>query len=101
MSRAVAPAGCAEAVGAVQSPWVASHRRRRPLAWPAPRWACSSSRHAPKRPRLEPGDPSSAEIAKKVGRKVCAQLCRSIPLISEGLLLHSPDRLPQRRCSPP
>ena len=69
MSRAVAPTGCAEAVGAVHSPWVASHRRRRPLAWLAPAWACSSSRHAPKRPRLEPGHPSSAEIGKKLGGK--------------------------------
>ena len=69
MSRAVAPAGCAEAVGAVRSPTVASHRRRRPLASPAPRWARSSSRHAPKRSRLDLGDPSSAEIVKKLGGK--------------------------------
>ena len=45
---------------------VAAHRRRRPLASPAPRWARSSGRHA-LRQRLELGDPSSAEIAKKLG----------------------------------
>ena len=34
----------------------------------APRWARASGRH-PKRQRLESGDPSSAEIAKKLGGK--------------------------------
>ena len=43
---------------------VVTHRRRRPLASPAARWVRSSGRHAP-RSRLESGDPSSPEIAKK------------------------------------
>ena len=66
---------------------------------PAPRWARSSGRH-PKRQRLEAGDPSSAEIARKVGRKVCAQLVLSIPLISDGLRLHSIARLPKVAARP-
>ena len=38
---------------------MASHRRRRPLASPAPRWTRSSGRHRSQQ-RLEPDDPSSA-----------------------------------------
>ena len=73
--------------------------RRRPLASLAPRWAHSSGRHAP-RERLKPGDPSSAETAKKVARKVCAQLTLSIPLISDGLRLHSFERRPKVAARP-
>ena len=69
------------------------------LASPAPHRARSSGRHAP-RPRLELGDPSSAEIAKKVGRKVCAQLTLSIPLISDRLRLPSIGRLPKVAARP-
>ena len=71
---------------------------RSPL--PVPRWIRSSSgRHAP-RQRLESGDPSSAETAKKVGRKVCAQLVLSIPLISDGLRLRSIGRQPKVAARP-
>ena len=79
-------------LGVVHGQGVAAHRH--PLTSPAPRWARSSGRHAPKQ-QLELGDPSSAEIAKKVGRKVCAQLTLSIPLISEGLRLPLIGRLPK------
>ena len=81
--------GCAEAVGSPST----GHGRPltvagRPLASPRPppRWARSSGRDVP-RQRLKSGDPSSAEIAKKVARKVCAQLALSISLISEVLRL--------------
>ena len=79
-------AGYAEAGGALHGPRVASHRRRRPLASTAPRWAHSSGRHTP-RQRLKPGDPSNAEITKKVARNFCAQLTLSISLITAGLRL--------------
>ena len=57
------------------------HWRRQPLAGPAHLVVTLPGQ------RLEAGDPSSAEIAKKVARKVCTQLTLSISLISEGLRL--------------
>ena len=42
----------------------------------------------------------SAEIAKKVGRKVCAQLTLSISLISDGLRLPSIDHRPKVAARP-
>ena len=93
------PAGSAEAVLNRTRAMGASRHRHRPLASPTPRWARSSGRHAP-RQRLEAGDPSSAEIAKKVARKLFAQLALSIHLNSEGLRLPSIERRPKVAARP-
>ena len=98
-SRAVTRPAARRRLGSVHGPWMSSHRRRWPLASPAPRWAHSFGRHAP-RQRLEPGDTSSAETAKKIARKVCAQLAHSIPLISEWLRLLSIERRPKVAAGP-